>query len=128
MLPGPPPQKKTVEVVVVVGVVGAEPDLRTPVFSCFLFMSLLAWGDLLSCSLHKKTVGVVVVVEVWGGVRLWPVVCRPSIPIGHYCYCHRGGVEKKNGFTYALGNAYVLWGLNAPEENVRVCFTTIIQR
>ena len=37
----PPPQKKTVEVVVVVvGVVGVEPDLRTPVFSCFLFISL----------------------------------------------------------------------------------------
>ena len=38
---------------------------------------------------------VVVVVEVWGGVRLWPVVCRPSIPIGRYCYCHRGGFKKK---------------------------------
>ena len=73
--------------------VWAEPDLRTLVFSCFLFMSLLAWGGigvLLLPPPKKKAVEVVVVVvEVWRGVRLWPVVCGPSNPIGSYCYCHR---------------------------------------
>ena len=55
---------------------------------------VVAWPPL-----KKKTVEVVVVVEVWGGVRLWPVVCRPSIPIGRYCYCHRGGFKKKVSYT-----------------------------
>ena len=30
-------------------------------------------------------------------------------------------------FFSIQGKVYVLWGLNAPEENVRVCLTTIIQ-
>ena len=49
-----PPPKKKVGVVVVVGVVWAEPDLRTLVFSCFLVMSLLTWEELLSCPPRKN--------------------------------------------------------------------------